>query len=106
MIRVLSTGADSYIGSRIIRGTKMACEFTIITSHAEELKTEIYQVLKHGCTKLDAVGGFSSGEKSVLLCVVNNHQIVDFQNILKKYDDTFAFSNTINETYGNFKKIK
>lgn len=97
---------SSYIGSRIIRGTKMACAFTIITSHAEELKTEIYQVLKHGCTKLDAVGGFSSGEKSVLLCVVNNHQIVDFQNILKKYDDTFAFSNTINETYGNFKKIK
>lgn len=97
---------SSYVGSRIIRGTKMACEFTIITSHADELKDEIYRVLKHGCTKIDAVGGFSSGEKSVLLCVVNNHQIVDFQNILKKYDDTFAFSHTINETYGNFKKIK
>ncbi len=97
---------SSYVGSHMIRGTKQACEFTIVTSHAEELKTEIYHVLKHGCTKIEAVGGFSSGEKSVLLCVVNNHQIVDFQNILKKYDDTFAFSKTINETYGNFKKIK
>lgn len=103
---VLYCFLSSYVGSRIIRGTKMACEFTIITSHADELKDEIYRVLKHGCTKIDAVGGFSSGEKSVLLCVVNNHQIVDFQNILKKYDDTFAFSHTINETYGNFKKIK
>lgn len=103
---VLYCFISSYVGSHIIRGTKQACEFTIITSHADELKKEIYRVLKHGCTKIDAVGGFSSGEKSMLLCVVNNHQIVDFQNILKKFDDTFAFSNTINETYGNFKKVK
>lgn len=103
---VLYCFISSYVGSHIIRGTKQACEFTIITSHADELKKEIYRVLKHGCTKIDAVGGFSSGKKSVLLCVVNNHQIIDFQNILKKFDDTFAFSKTINETYGNFKKIK
>jgi len=31
---------------------------------------------------------------------------VEFQNILKKYDDTFSFSKTINETYGNFKIVR
>lgn len=97
---------SSFVGSAILRGTKTACEFTIITSHADELKEEIYRELKHGCTKLEAVGGFSSGSKSMLICVVNNHQIVEFQKILERYDDTFAFSKTINETYGNFKKIK
>lgn len=103
---VLYCFLSSFMGSYIIRGSKTASEFTIITSHAEELKEEIYRVLKHGCTKINAVGGFSSGEKSVLLCVVNRHQIIDFQNILKKYDDTFAYSSTIAETYGNFKKVK
>lgn len=97
---------SSFVGSAILRGTKTATEFTIITSHADELKADIYTTLKHGCTKISATGGFSSGEKSMLVCVVNNHQIVEFQKILEKYDDTFAFSKTINETYGNFKKIK
>lgn len=97
---------SSFVGSAILRGTKTACEFTIITSHADALKEEIYRELKHGCTKVDAVGGFSSGQKSMLICVVNNHQIVEFQKILERYDDTFAFSKTINETYGNFVKVK
>jgi len=103
---VLYCFISSFVGSHIIRGTKTACEFTIITSHADELIAEISTSLQHSCTKISGIGGFSSGEKSVLLCVVNNHQIVEFQNILKKYDDTFSFSKTINETYGNFKKVK
>lgn len=103
---VLYCFISSFVGSYIIRGTKTACEFTIITSHAEELKADIYKTLKHGCTKISVTGGFSSGEKSMLLCVVNNHQMVEFQKILEKYDDTFAFSKTINETYGNFKRVK
>jgi len=103
---VLYCFISSFVGSSIIRGTKTACEFTIVTSHADELIEEIACTLQHSCTKLSAVGGFTSGEKSVLLCVVNNHQIVEFHNILKKYDDTFSYSKTINETYGNFKKVK
>ncbi|MBE6972015.1 MAG: YitT family protein [Ruminococcaceae bacterium] len=103
---VLYCFISSYIGSYIIKGTKTACEFTIITTHPEEIAAEISQTLRHTCTKVTGEGGFSHGEKTVLLCVVNNHQIVEFQNILKKYDDTFSFSQTVSETYGNFKKIK
>lgn len=32
--------------------------------------------------------------------------MVDLQNILSNYDNTFSFSETVNETYGNFKKIR
>ena len=103
---VLYCFISSYIGSYIIKGTKTACEFTIITTHPEEIAAEISQTLRHTCTKVTGEGGFSHGEKTVLLCVVNNHQMVEFQNILKKYDDTFSFSQTVSETYGNFKKIK
>lgn len=103
---VLYCFLSSFIGDYIIKGTKTACEFTIVTSHAEEISSEISLTLKHSCTKISGIGGFSSGEKTVLICVVNNHQILDFQNILEKYDDTFAFSKTINATYGNFVKVK
>jgi len=103
---VLYCFISSFVGSHIIRGTKTACEFTIITSHAEELMKEISSTLQHSCTKVAGTGSFTSDEKSVLICVVNNHQIVEFRNILKKYDDTFSFSKTINETYGNFKLVR
>lgn len=97
---------SSFLGSYIIKGTKTACKFTVITTHAEEITKEIRETLKHGSTEIKAIGSFSHDEKTVLLCVVNNHQIYDFNNILKKYDNTFAFSETVNETVGNFKKIK
>ncbi|MBQ3081676.1 MAG: YitT family protein [Clostridia bacterium] len=97
---------SAFLGDYIIRGTKTASEFTIVTSHADEISADIYSELKHSCTKISGVGGFTKDEKTVLLCVVNKHQVFDFHRILNKYDDTFAFSKTINETYGNFKNIK
>lgn len=103
---VLYCFISSFLGSYIIKGTKTACKFTVITTHADEITDEIKKTLKHGSTEISALGSFSHDEKTVLLCVVNNHQIYEFNNILKKYDDTFAFSETVNETVGNFKKIK
>lgn len=97
---------SSFIGSYIIRGTKSAYRFTVITSHAEEISREITEVLRHSSTLISGVGSFSHDKKDVLICVVNKHQLVDFQNMLKKYDDTFSFSELVNETYGNFRHIK
>lgn len=97
---------SSYIGSYIIKGSKSACKFTVITSHAEEISRDIMENLRHGTTQINAMGSYSHGEKQMLICVVNKHQIVDFKNILKKYPDTFSFFENVNETYGNFKRIK
>lgn len=97
---------SSFLGNQIIKGTKSAYKFTVITTHSEDIIKEIRYTLRHSSTKISAVGTFSGGERQVLLCVVNKHQIVDFQNILNKYPDTFSFCETVNETYGNFKQIK
>ncbi len=97
---------SSFVGSYIIKGTKNAYKFTVITSHAEDITKDILVTLKHGVTKLEGIGSYSHIHKDILICVVNRHQLVDFQNILKKYDDTFAFSETVNETYGNFAHVK
>lgn len=97
---------SSFIGSFIIKGTKTACKFTIITTHADEITQAISEKLRHSSTKLSALGSFSHDEKSVLICVINRHQLIDLQNILSEYDETFSFVETVNETYGNFKHIK
>ena len=97
---------SSFVGSYIIKGTKTACKFTIITTHPKEITEEISHTLRHSSTEISALGSFSHDEKTVLLCVINRHQIIELKNILKKYDNTFSFAETVNETYGNFKQIK
>ncbi len=96
----------SFIGNKIISGTKKAYKFIIITEHAEEIENEILVSLHHSATRLTGVGSFSYQEKQVLICVVNKHQVIDVQNMLKKYPDTFTFVELIDETIGNFKQIK
>lgn len=103
---ILYCFVSSFIGSYIIKGTKTAYKFTIITTHPKEISEEITKTLKHSSTEITAHGSFTGNEKTVLICVINRHQIVEFQNILKKYDNTFSFSETVNEIFGNFKKIQ
>ncbi len=97
---------STFFGNYLIMGTKRACKFIVITTHADEISNDIFKVIRHGTTKLSAVGSYSKTEKSVLICIVNRHQIMEFKKILSKYDDTFAYCETVDETYGNFVKVK
>ncbi len=97
---------SSFLGGRILQGHKTAYKFMIITKHADALEKDILQRLHHSATRWQGEGIYSEDEKEVLMCVVNKHQVADFKNILKKYPDTFTFIETVNETVGNFKKIK
>ena len=97
---------SNFVGNYIIKGTKTAYKFTVITTHADEIEAEITGTLRHSATRINAIGTYTNTEKSVLLCVINRHQLVDFKDILSKYDDTFSFCELVNETYGNFKHIK
>ena len=97
---------SNFMGNYIIKGTKNAYKFTIITTHADEISAEISVKLKHSATKIDAIGTYTNTEKSMLICVINKHQLVDLKNILKNYDDTFSFSELVTETYGNFVRVK
>lgn len=103
---VLYCFVSSFIGNAILKGSKSAYKFLIITTHAKEIDDEIISTLKHSATKLVGKGVYSETDKDVIICVINKHQIVQFENIIKKYDETFAFVETVNETIGNFKQIK
>ena len=49
---------------------------------------------------------YSHSDKSLLICVVNNLQIADFERVLAKYEDTFVVVSSVTRTYGNFKRIR
>ena len=65
----------------------------------------LLQELHHGVTVLQGEGMYSETPRAVLICVVNRHQIVRFQEILSEFPDAFAYVSTVNETLGNFKKV-
>lgn len=97
---------STFVGNQLLKSTKTAYKFTVITTHKEALIDEITQTLHHGCTEINAVGTYTGTEKTVLICVINKHQLNDFQKIISKYSDTFSYFEVVNETYGNFKHIK
>lgn len=97
---------SSFVGNYMLKGSRSACEFVIVTTHAEEIEKLILQTLHHSATKLTAQGVYSGTDKQVLICVVNKHQMVEFQDMIRRVPDTFTFVNTVSDTVGNFKKIK
>lgn len=96
----------SLIGNLMLKGSKTAYKFVVITSHAKEIEMEIMQKLRRSATRLKGEGAYSNTEREVLLCVVGKHQVIAFQNILKDYPDTFSFMETVNQTIGNFQNKK
>lgn len=96
----------SFVGNMIIKGSKSAYKFFIVTTHPDEIDAEIFDKLHHGATRISAKGAYSNTDRTVIVCVVNKRQLVDFSNILKKYDNTFAFVETVNETFGTFANVK
>lgn len=97
---------STFVGNLLLKSTKTAYKFTVITTHKDEIVEEIFRKLHHGCTEINAIGTYTGAKKSVLICIINKHQLNDFQKIISKYRDTFSYFEVVNETYGNFKNIK
>ena len=94
------------VNNSILKGFKTATKFEIVTPYPDEIASDIIKELKHGCTIVSSKGAYSGQENSILLCIVNNNQIVDFKRLIKRYDRTFVIVSDVSETLGNFKHIK
>lgn len=94
-----------WFSDRLLQGGKEAVKFEVITNQAEALSQRLIHDLRHSVTVVPATGMYSHTGKQVVLCVVNKHQVVDFQNILREFPGSFAYISTVRETMGNFKKI-
>lgn len=96
---------SSKVSDTLLKGFKEAVKFEIITDNPVELEKALMESLHHGVTELPAVGGFTHSNKTLLICVVNKRQIVQFQRIIDQYPGTFAYLSSVKETMGNFKRV-
>ena len=85
-------------------GIKDGYKFEIITPHPEEIGDELMKKLKHGVTSVKVQGMYTDSEKYMLVCIINKRQIGEMMKIIKKYPDTFASFEKVNEVFGNFKR--
>ena len=97
---------NTRISETIFKGARSAAKFEVVTDHPEEIAAELLSTLKHGCTVIPARGMYTHTDKSMLICVINRRQIVDFERIIRKYDNTFAYISTVNGTVGRFQRVK
>ena len=97
---------SSEISDRMLRGVKKALKFEVITENPEALSQVLIKELRHGVTVLPAKGMYSGSARSLLVCIVNPHQIAAFEGILARFPGSFSYVSEVSETVGNFKKIK
>ena len=97
---------SSKVSDTMLKGFKEAVKFEIVTDRPEALSKALMDSLGHGVTELPAVGGFTHSNKTLLICVVNKHQIVQFQRIIQNYPGSFAYLSSVKETLGNFRREK
>ena len=95
---------NSRVGDAIFKGARGAVKFEVVTTHAEEIADELFSAMHHGCTVVPARGAYSHTDRTVLICVVNRREIVDFERIIRKYDNTFAYVSSVNGIVGNFNR--
>ena len=87
-----------------LSGIKNGYKFEIITTHPTEISEELMKRLKHGVTEINVQGMYSHTDRYMLVCIINKRQIGEMMKIIKKYPDTFASFEKVNEVFGNFKR--
>ena len=104
MCTLLNLFIANVVVDKGLGGIKDGYKFEIITTHPEELADELMKKLKHGVTSMKVQGMYTDSEKSMLVCIINKRQIGEMMKIIKKYPDTFASFEKVNEVFGNFKR--
>ena len=90
----------------IMRDTRNAVEFKIVTKNPQAIKDEIIFGLKHGATIIESKGMFTEEGSAIIFSVVNTRQISEFLDIIKKHPDTFAYYTDVSGVRGNFRWMK
>lgn len=70
----------------IVEGLDRAKSAMIITDKPDEICKELSSAFETGTTKIDAVGGYSNSNKTVVYFVVNRFQVTRMKDIVREID--------------------
>lgn len=85
----------------VVEGFDRSKEVMIVTDKPEEISLALMEAFQCGTTKIEAKGGYSNSEKTIIYFVVNRFQISKMRNIIHTIDPK-AFV-TISEVADVFK---
>ncbi len=87
----------------ILKDTRHAVEFKIITQFPQVLEKKILDEIKHGATLIKSKGVFSGNDSYMIVTVVNIRQIPDLMNIIKSDKTAFVYYTEAKGVTGNFR---
>ena len=102
LLSIVEIFACERVTALILRDSRNAVKFEVITNNPDEVKEDIIYELNHGATILSGEGVFSGEGKSVIICVVSYRQISEFLKIVSKYPGSFAYYSDVMGVRGNF----
>ncbi len=103
---ILYSFTSSTVSDRLTKNGRSAVRFEIITEHPNEISDAIIHRLHHSATLIPAKGMYLGRETNILICVVNNTQVVALSEIIRSFPSTFATVGQVGEVVGNFKHLK
>ena len=77
--------------SFILKDSRNAVKFEIITKDPEKLKDEIICELKHGATLVQSKGMFTDEQSTIVVTIVNTRQVPEFLRFLKTRPGLFVY---------------
>lgn len=89
--------------SLMLKSSRSAVKFEIITKTPGALKQNIISDLKHGATIVESRGMFTDEPSSVVITIINNRQVPEFITLMKKYPDCFVYYTDVSGVKGNFR---
>jgi len=102
LLSIVEIFACERVTALILRDSRNAVKFEVVTDNPEGIKEDIIYELNHGATILSGEGIFSGEGKSVIICVVSYRQISEFLKIVSKYPGSFAYYSDVMGVRGNF----
>ena len=105
ILSVIYSSLVTNISGGIIRGGESAVKVELITDTPEELTQTLIKRLHHSATVVKAMGGYSGQPKTMLICVINPHQMKQLLEIIDGFPGTFACVSDATSIIGNFKHI-
>ena len=98
---IITYGAALKTVDFVVEGLDRSKSVMIVTDHPKEISDALIEAFSCGTTKIDATGGYSNTQKTIIYFVVNRFQIARMRNIVQEIDPK-AFM-TISEVADVFK---
>lgn len=102
LLSVIEIFVCERVTSSVLRTSRSAVEFKIVTDRPKEICDAILYRLHKTATVVDGQGIFSEENKTVILCVVNYHLIPHVLDIVDAFPGSFAYYSDVMGVRGHF----